>query len=495
MNPVPLSNPDPTLLLANFLPPEAAASSQERSSSSSIAPSSTDSVSLIAPALTRSIQEAKNCPAQSSPTENSLCKTVVYVGNKPAHEMLDHYIHALSIPNVSVALDPHVKSDEDLLFVRDWKVTLFNGSHLIPCSPKSLELEMTMKALLPPPSEHIVFSMLKEFGLGLNEDKQADAIVSCQFLQIPYKRGKTAIEGGNCKLFIGRDKAQRAIVGMNSLILTYLALDSQKYFEGHTQLVKEMKDAIESPTDESIRAIRNLCILTKNQGKNNYEPHQIKPHFIRPVSETEKKQCQDIARSFQARINLCKQVIAQELEVPLKNIAFVYQNHFHIDLDLLVTPEGDILIHDEIQSSQILKNHISNTSYRKESEMLNRYLEYSTSKQKIVSMINEKNRVILAEIGCNMHLIPGSFSASGEFTLNFMNGIYLHGPTKAYLFTNSGDHIHQKLMNSFEAAVSEVSKSTQVVFLGKSSNFFCDMLTRYKGGLHCLTWSTSSPSD
>jgi hypothetical protein len=461
-----------------------------------------------------------------APPTETFTPSTLYVGNPEVCERLAAKAAEVGLSRLKINLDPHVEDARTLIFGRDWRVTLLDGSHLIPFATDDPVLSMMMKAILPFPSSHFVRSIYQSCGEGLTTDHQAKAIAACERLGIPHKIGKTAIEGGNCKLFLGRDGKPRAIVGINSLMLSYLALEKQGYFATHGEEIGKLAESIETPFESSLLAVRNRELSrarievhakisdVQNKQRNPSltleERKGLNEQFARlheelralgttlayqdalqaPLSEEDRLRYKDQAIHFQACLECTKQVIAEELKVPLEQTAFVHQYSFHIDLDLLVTPEGDVLFHDERPMSAHLEEELTRARGRSV-ESFHKYLAGSLARRDSIRTINDHNTPILASIGCKAIPIGGLCQGEGEMTANFMNGVYIVEPSsKAYFFTNGAESKHAGAMALFKETMERASPSTQVVFLAEGERLFSEILTSNKGGLHCLTWTS-----
>lgn len=172
-----------------------------------------------------------------------------------------------------------VANKERSRFLRDSRVTLLRGGHVIPYPIKSPLFKHQYSAIIPHSANHfllkerngkIVSFPFTATGRGFEDNNVDQAILTAEDFQIPYKLGTTCIEGGNCFLF--RDNGvPKAVIGELSVHLSLLALDEQGCFNKKTALVASN----EEPSLDAYRMARNLhlCELNKrNHLDINQEP-------------------------------------------------------------------------------------------------------------------------------------------------------------------------------------------------------------------------------
>jgi hypothetical protein len=364
---------------------------------------------------------------------------------------------------------PASVGENELMFIRDFGVRTLDGLFLVPHS-FSHDPEASFKALQPETGSHFIDSKYRCIGSGL--DPESCAIVSSE-LPGPFIQGKSAVEGGNCFLFKNSEDLPTALVGMNSLILTLLALREHKEF---APLIHELKERIETPSAWAYRMARNWKLyekripyekeLTKLDSliefylKLNDLPRLTQFHQKKACILSEKSaQCgtdtayrvaikspviekdDDLAKQFEAELAFSKKLIADELGVPLDRIGFLAQKAFHIDLELFVA-KGKV------------------------------YLDEKGVRQ---------NREIIQNLGCEVNFVPGVLETPGQDTINFMNCVVLGDR----LMTNGASARHHYMQAQFEAAIRAVDPSLKVSFIG--NGFLSQVLSENRGGLHCLT--------
>ena len=444
----------------------------------------------------------------------------IYVGNPSLFEDLAREV-SMHIPDCSnvVKLDPSYKEEPShkVFFIRDQQVVLHDGSHLIPACIDDHLLLLKVQTLLHPLQQHFLKPLTGCYGTGFTNESRAKALETCEKLGIPFILGRTAIEGGNCHLFFGKDGMSRAIIGLNSLIISYIALDDQGFFEENEFELGTFRSTIKTPTDESLLVARNnelrislLAIQTRLEElyiiqKDITTPDSIKSDIYKqasklratleelqkdllvPLTLEDRVHYKNLAIAYEARVQLTKSLISKELKVPLNNIAFVFQNHFHIDLDLLVTSEGNVCFHDETKSKKLLADELPKAGDHHRT-LLTQYINAS-DRMPCADETTKLNEKLLSSIGCKTFAVPGSYRAPGEETLNFMNGItLLKSSNETFFLTNGAPDKYYSLKLAFKNAVEACSPATTVVFFDDNTSTLTTLLTKNEGGLRCITW-------
>lgn len=236
----------------------------------------------------------------------------------------------------------------DSIYIRDSAVTLSNGTLLIPRPLKDPMDGRKIEYFFPPYMkklflrEHLKCKNLTSFlGRGLEAGSANQAKILCFDHQIPFKEAETSIEGGN--IFIFDSNGQRkAIIGELSLFLSI------------SNLKEPIMLGVEIPeiTEEAYRLARNASFWEEDKEKNFHtlpfqEKKTVFDRIFLEITDEEKERFKEDATLWQKKLELAKQKIASDIEVPLEHIVFLPQTGFHIDLELTVTPGGEVLVHDD----------------------------------------------------------------------------------------------------------------------------------------------------
>ncbi len=413
-------------------------------------------------------------------------------------------------------------------FIRDSHLVLLNGVHLLPHQIDDPIFHNRFLACLPEGAKQYLISDTQELidfipsGKGYDRPNTDQAVITMEDHRIPYKFAKTCVEGGNGFIFMDKG-TPKAIIGWFSVLHSVIALEEQGYFDG-----KDLHNEGE-PSLESYRIARNLDLysyrrpfdLLSNQAKSPEEKEKIVKDFenvlgsefayriklISPFKEMEKETYRSKANEIEAKLRLTKALIAEELEVPLENIAFVPQYDFHIDMEMFVTPGGTVAVNDDegvVQFLETLKN--TQALFPKEKRLVEdclvsakfRAALFQAGRQSRIEMLKEKNFSICT--------IPAIFEAPEfQINLNYCNGIFLPQEAMA-TFTNTAGKTYKVFTGrkeGFNFVTTGPTYEEESVIHAKFSQLFrktfpniplrpvqglSSYLALRGGGLHCLTF-------
>jgi hypothetical protein len=388
-------------------------------------------------------------------------------------------------------------------FIRDSSVTLFEGKRLIPYSFKNSTYHDLLKASLPESANHFLLNSKSLCGKGFKQRNVDQAMINAIDLDIPFKRGKTCIEGGNCFLFndIG---GRKAVLGEVSLFLSMIALEEQGYFDDKiTEISLE-------PSPDALRIARNRNVfLTKNQD-NKIELNKT---FTDPVTKEDEKAYYSEARIIEAKLTLTKICIAEELEIPLNKIAFLPQGSFHLDMELFITPHGEVILHDDEKVINFLnEDQFSEIQDKDIQDLLVKYKINAENKSRISMNFFEKRKVVLNSTQIRYRYIPAVFE-SPEFNsaLNYCNGIFsligskvmmrfsdnniCEGVVKEdgynYITTGPSTHVEKAFHLKFIKLFQQTFPEYRLKDIPDLSKF----VARTHGGIHCLTFENYLVTD
>jgi hypothetical protein len=447
----------------------------------------------------------------------------IYVGNDRVFEVFSRAIASIAPlrETVEVLLDPLATEMRcHAVFGRDLRVTLLDGSHLIPYPLKQEILKDRMQSWFP--RRELIDDVSFTTGFGFHHEFKGKALEAVAKEEIPHTQAKTTIEGGNCFVFQGQEGRPKAIIGINSLIITILSLEEQDYFTLNSEDLRARVSTIASASDEFILMARDRSLFETKAAleddlmelhekcKTDYaysarhaETYRIlrseygstspyRAALRRPLSEADRASFTDLAKELQAKWEMAKELVATELKIPFEkgrvdeSVAVIFQNDFHIDLEMFVSPKGKVFINDEPLVHETCLSTASEVR-ASDSYFLRPYIENSKERLEASAQIKELNRAILARIGEVVAYVPGSFHTDRGMPVNFMNGIPLQEGGRSYFITfGAGDRqrITDSFQRSFEASVAFEAPDLQLIFLDN----VCDLFQKTGGGLHCMTW-------
>ncbi|WP_068467992.1 hypothetical protein [Candidatus Protochlamydia phocaeensis] len=424
------------------------------------------------------------------------------------------------------------------VFIRDSHIGLLEGGFLIPYSIKNFFICHYFLANLPASVNHFLIKdndrLVNETGMGKGFERRNvnQAIFTAEYMRIPYEQGKTCIEGGNCFLYWHEGKP-KAIIGELSLYLSLIALEEQRYFEKIEWTAEDTE-----PSDEAYRLARNRDLYATIQFpklakkwdariiwqinnnsreelhleeedipwtrliKMNLKELAYRKRLIAPLTEKEKKKYAANARKLEAKLRLTKQRMAQELRVPLANCVFIPQDHFHIDMQMFVTPDGKVVLHDNKKALKFLNVIEKSEDLTRKERLILRQFQKKALKGMEKCGANQKKRIaLLKKQGVSVLTMPAVFNADyPKVSLNYCNGIFLDGKKGAQLFakekegeaerkqlcfvTTGPSHvieemIHKKFTRLFSCTFTNMALYT----IAELSSFIANK----KGGVRCLT--------
>lgn len=390
-----------------------------------------------------------------------------------------------------VEKDPLAEQDDDHVFGRDSRVIGLNKVHLLPYPIKDPLLEGYFKALLPSSANSLVESTVKVgFAKGFTNENVKSALLYAKNHHLPYRQMLSCLEGGNSYVFFDSDDLPKAIVGIFSLILTVIGLEEQGYFVEHSGALHKLSGSITAPSDDAVRAARNMCLyytprrdfdsrfaayreqrqkmdLTKSMQLHKSFMEELRKTWTSetayrklltaPIKGEDRINYFKQACVWEAKITLARQAIADDLHVPVENIAFVPQTHFHIDMEMFVAPNGKDV-----------------------------YVDKASFQPAVTTS--------LKSIGCTVVSLPGVCEGPSD-SINFMNGVFVSTSSGALFVTNGVRRQHGPLLELFQRTLLSTNPSFRIDFLNETMQ---DVLTRKSGGIHCLTWEKpnySTPLD
>lgn len=448
--------------------------------------------------------------------ERSSYSKRIYVGNDRVYEVFKAAIDSAGSlrEKVEVVFDPlTIDMNSHAVFGRDLRVTLLDGSQLIPYQMKQVVIRERMQSWFP--IRDLINDVPLTTGFGFDSQFEGKALEAARREGIEHTQSKTTIEGGNCFVFEGADRRPRAIVGINSLILSLLSLEEQDYF---TKNREDLVTRVASPSDEFVlmardrilfdrkAALENDLITFQHLGKTDptfaakhreacdtlrreYGPSsEYKARLRTPLSPADRASFHELGKELQAKWEMAKELIAEELKLPFEkgrvdeSLAVIFQNDFHIDLEMFVSPKGKVFMNDETLVQKTCSSTRVSSYY---SHILDRYTRTSTDRLSYAQYIKALNAPILARIGCEVVYVPGSYHAEGPPPVNFMNGLSIKDGGESYFITfGASDRITGSFQDCFAESVARQSPELRLIFLGSVS----DLFKMTGGGLHCMTW-------
>jgi hypothetical protein len=383
-------------------------------------------------------------------------------------------------------------------FIRDSHVTLFDEKHLIPYPIRMGDIDIELKKILPSSADHMILwerngetILLPIKGAGFRDLNVHEAIISAFDYNFSYQEGRSCIEGGNCYLFTLPNGERMALIGEISRCLTLLALEEQRYFDH-----KKKIEYSDEPSIDAYRITRNRALYPRkafNDIMNNQNKYLCL--FKAPISKEEKMQYRVEASQIEMKLLLTKKCMANELGLPMQNIIFMPQTKFHIDMEMFIAPNGEVVLHDDDETLYFL-NKLYSTTYldREERDLFFCYYAAAQERAKAFSAIQKKRIEILQQEGMRYRLFPGILEAKNhECTLNYCNGVFAEnwGGGKRFTYITTGPTLREEEV--FHQKLSEVFEETFPDVRLQGVNRISHCIEKREGGIRCLTFENSLP--
>ena len=414
-----------------------------------------------------------------------------------------------ALPMVDVRLTPIWKHKRgEIHFLQDGQVVLPSGDLLIPHEMETEYNEFLFTALLPSALSHYVGAVRKGYGRGMRADFRGRTIDAANRDGAKFIEARSCIEGGNTRFATKPTGERVAIVGVNSQILSLMALQKQQYFDsdGHARYAELLKDA--QPTDDDFRMARNAAYARKlialrkdiiakraeweeklakriletpeemssrRAAGNDFQTHLkgMKGHFNGPVTEEDMDRFDIEAKEYHAKLQLTAEVMAQELQVSLENLAIVPHLQFHIDMELF-THGSTVYLHSsrgaqtDLESFSFPNRPVYQKSAQEEAEIQSRFLDAEIA--------------ILAQRDLSVVEVSGVYGIYDGQPVNFMNGFVVHTPEGPKFVTNGVHHKFQDAAERFKKQIEPLP----VHFIAEGEDLMQDMLRTKTGSLNCL---------
>lgn len=435
-------------------------------------------------------------------------------------------------------------------FIRDSRITLFSGKQLLPYPIDNPLIHDLLMTIIPQSASHFFLEegnkMIRRqslMGKGFKECNIEQAMITAYDFNLSFKRGKTCIEGGNCFLFIS-NRQKKAIVGELSLYLSMIALEEQGLF-------KEIIVDVKEPSLESYRIARNIEIYNKvrkpleekTRLQKSHESQSVSRNFDRfdqislvvscvesskvdtvltlkesedelsyrqllvsPINQEDKIKYLDEAKKIEAKLMLTKNYIANELELKSENIVFIPQTQFHLDMEMFVTPTGEVVLHDDFKALEFLDEMKSDLDAEEE-ELFKDYQKAALEKAYSLQSIQQIRQEILSNFELKLCFLPLIFEASTKSALNYCNGIFVKNGRKFSGKISDEDYFYgSQLLEGFSFITTGPSMESENIFHKRFLEVFrkalpdislipipnmSQFLAMYHGGIHCMTFAES----
>lgn len=418
------------------------------------------------------------------------------VGNQQISSILKKVLQ-----ETSIHIETDSKASEDshnLIFCKDWMLQRPDGSLLLPFPIKDPLLEYRFHSLLPPSSKHFLSSREVGYGTSFSPEMHEAALNLSKDRGFQTRQGTTCVESGNCFYL----SSQHAVIGCHSVALSLIALEEQEAFDfsrisieepsilpedfirlarnyqRHEQIAQRVKKANPSTVDEACSAF-NSIVKEEFGGMTQYKTSLISTKDLDPKT---KQALIPKAIELFKKFKITQDVIAKELQV--SEVTSVLQYKFHIDMEICISPDRTILLHDEKKGLELL-----NTLYRGANPRLrvifDKYIGNAKSREEQRSQIVDEIEKEFTQNNLSVHRVFGAFESSGEDTINFMNGLFYYQDDNSIFLTNGVKQRYNMIQDEFQSIFTSLFPKTKIHFI--DGDIMQEVLTKHYGGISCLT--------
>ncbi len=405
------------------------------------------------------------------------------------------------LQDTSIDIETDSKASEDshnLIFCKDWMLQRPDGSLLLPFPIKDPLLEYRFHALLPPSSKHFLSSREVGYGTSFSPEKHEAALTLSKDRNFQTHQGATCVESGNCFYL----SSQHAVIGCHSVALSLIALEEQDTFDfskngveepsilpedfirlarnyqRHELIAQRVKKANPSNIDEACSAF-NSIIKEEFGGMTQYKTSLMSTNDIDPKT---KQALLPKAVELFKKFKITQDVIAKELQVSV--LTNVLQYKFHIDMEICVSPDRTVLLHDEKKGLELLNALYKNVNPRLKN-IFDKYIRNAQLCLEHRSQIVDAVEKEFTQHKLSIHRVFGAFESSGEDTINFINGLFYNLGDKSIFLTNGVKQRFNVIQDEFQNIFTSLFPKTKIHFI--DGDIMQEVLTKHYGGISCLT--------
>lgn len=337
------------------------------------------------------------------------------------------------------------------------------------------------------------------------------------------------IEGGDLFTLTNNKGERTVIIGKDQLFMIHAECRLRKLFDDPAITLDidgiELTDELTRSTAEEMFAMGLLNIgpnkssgfidderlgkiqhVVVDMGKEDFTPyrdiaveHGILPRF--QLSAHDLQAVKPIVKKYLAQRKIVLELISKSLGISQKNLHFIPNAAYHLDVFLMPGPRGSIFIQDYALCEQVLTSLLKKSDTlqlsRDEHAILICYLMTAQTLKERLTPLLIHAREELARAGFKVIPVPGAFYDHSwlyhqikepKNHVNFMNAISGFSPKnrRPYLITTGaqiGSQLGTLLMQEFERAILEHQPNLKVYFVGKNpkTNDYSEAMMLWNG--------------
>lgn len=322
-----------------------------------------------------------------------------------------------------------------------------------------------VKVLVPPRISESTFARAMAFtsdegyhryrdgfqGAVSDRREDVDAMTTARQLGREVVRTRSYLEGGNLLAGTTSDSRSFALIGRDSLVVSAFHLDAQGAFSSRAVSAKlsEMERSGRI-TQRDIDATAEKLALAE-RATSWWAPTSVNSSHYRE------------AGPFLAKLELTKEIIANDVDLPLDRVVFVTQPEFHIDMHLRPLAPGEILVQHPTVCVQLIDEALRDPRLQSwEAQELYAMRDNAVQEARVLGHVYDQIVQEIEDAGLLAIPTPGVFM--GYRHANFMNAVPGTTPNDQTYFLTNASSI-KPLERAFERFVKSLGVD-RVEFLG-----------------------------
>ncbi|TNE43556.1 MAG: hypothetical protein EP343_32590 [Deltaproteobacteria bacterium] len=234
----------------------------------------------------------------------------------------------------------------------------------------------------------------------------------------------TYIEGGNMVPGTTADGKPYALVGRDSLLISTFDLDDKGTFSSSKvrAKVRDMEAAGEFSSSKVESIARKLVATELAYDHNWIDPYLNSPDLLPSRVPIDASDLQN-AKNFLAKMELTKELMADDVGIDVERLIYVDQPEFHIDMSMRPLGPGEVMVHHPQASIDLINEALQDPQLRswerKELLEMRSFAQYELQEH---GDIYDKIIDQLEDAGLLVEEAPGNFRSNSR-QANFMNAV------------------------------------------------------------------------
>lgn len=239
-----------------------------------------------------------------------------------------------------------------------------------------------------------------------------------------YEVTNTYIEGGNMVPGTTADGKPYAIVGRDSLLISTFELDDNRSFstsEVRSKVADMESKGVFQPAE--VEAMARKLVATELAFEHDWiDPYLENPDYLPSRVPIRSSDLQN-AKSFLAKMELTKEIMAGDVGIDPERLVFVDQPEFHIDMSMRPLGPGEVMVHHPQASLDLINEALSDPQLRSwERQELLEMRSYAQYELQQLGPMYDDLIDQLEDQGLLVEEAPGHFQSNSR-QANFMNAI------------------------------------------------------------------------